>query len=490
MSNPLIWILDDDLQQIRILGFLLEEAGYRTRSFDRAEDLLAALVEIEEASALLLDLRMPGLGGEEALAEIRSQEPGLPVLITSGQQDVDTAVQILQSGAWDYLTKPIDDDKLLLSLGRAVRQRELELQVRELKSSSLRGMDRLIGQSAAMRRIYELIRRSAESRIPVLIQGESGTGKELVAQAIHNLDQHFKGEFISLNCAAIPRELVESELFGHEKGSFTGAHQQRLGAFERANGGTLFLDEIGELSPGVQAKLLRVLQEWSVRRVGGDREIRLNLRLITATKQQLSSMVHDGKFRDDLYYRINHITMQLPPLRERRQDMGLLISHFLGKHSQSFGKDDLVSPDGELLDFCKTYTWPGNVRQLENAICRALAVSQSSSISILDFPEELQAEWKSMQESPPGLVARQQGSSPTGIERRVTPQGTGLPQRRETDWLNVFQSKGELLTLERMRELYINHALKLHNGAMQETAKSLGIGRTTLYRQLRNLEGD
>ncbi len=490
MASPLIWVLDDDLQQIRILSFLLEEAGYRCRCFDRAEDLLARLSEIEEASALLLDLRMPGLGGEEALSEIRKQEPGLPVLITSGQQNVDTAIQILQAGAWDYLTKPIDDEKLLLSLSRAVRQRELEQQVRELKHSNQRGMDRLIGQSEGMRKVYDLIRRSAESRIPVLIQGESGTGKELVAQAIHNLDQHFKGEFISINCAAIPRELVESELFGHEKGSFTGAHQQRLGAFERANGGTLFLDEIGELSPGVQAKLLRVLQEWSVRRVGGDREIRLNLRLITATKQQLSSMVQAGKFRDDLYYRINHITMQLPPLRERRQDMGLLINHFLSKHSQSFGKDNMISPDGELLDFCKAYTWPGNVRQLENAICRALAVSQSSSISVQDFPEELLAEWKAMQESPPGITGSQQTASPTGVELRVTNQGSGLLQRRETDWLSVFKTKSELLTLERVRELYINHALKLHNGALQETAKSLGIGRTTLYRQLKDPAGD
>jgi DNA-binding NtrC family response regulator len=355
-----------------------------------AESADAALARVGEAmpDLILLDLVMPGRSGLELLEELRQLDDPPPVIVLTATKTVTTAVEAMKLGAADYVTKPFEVDALRIKIRHHLEHSALTAELEELRDE-LEGRSRLgqlLGRSPSMRQVYRTIERMAASHVNVLISGESGTGKELVARAIHDLGARAKGPFVAINCAAIPETLIESELFGHEKGAFTDANERRIGRFEQAKGGTLFLDEIGELPQGVQAKLLRALQERTIERIGGRDPISVDARFVAATNRDLAKEVADGRFRNDLYYRIHVVSLSLPPLRERREDVKLLAEEFLGRAGTQVGRPGLKL-SRSALGALERYSWPGNVRELENAIEHAVALSDGGVIDEQDLPE-------------------------------------------------------------------------------------------------------
>lgn len=386
-----ILIVDDEKNYPRILSAILQDEGYETLCCHSGEDALQILGQ-SDVDLVLTDMRMPGMDGISLLAAIKTRIPDLPVIMMTAHGSVEKAVEAMQQGAYTYILKPFENENLVqhvakaLDLYRVVREnRRLQAMITERFSFSC-----LIGKSTAMQEIYENIRKVAPSSASVLIEGESGTGKELVARALHFNSPRKDQAFIAVNCAALSENLLESELFGHEKGAFTGAIATRKGRFEMADGGTLFLDEVGEISPAMQVKLLRVLQEKTIERVGGTRSIPVDFRLMAATNKTLRKEVPAGRFREDLYYRLNVIHLKIPPLRERDNDILLLAQHFLQKYAGQ-------RPEGENLTGISTscrralleYTWPGNVRQLENVMERAALLAPGPLIGKEDLPGEL-----------------------------------------------------------------------------------------------------
>jgi DNA-binding NtrC family response regulator len=339
---------------------------------------------------VLLDVRLPDAHGVELLGSIRATDDSVEVILVTAVREVRAAVEAMKLGAYDYLTKPFDVDELRTQVGRAVERRALHRALLAFRAErgEAHGFEAIVGGHPSMRRIYELVAQVAPTTTSVLIQGETGTGKELIARAIHHQSPRRENPLVAVNVAAIPETLVESELFGHEKGAFTGALKRRLGRFELAHGGTIFLDEIGSLRLDVQAKLLRVLQEHEVERLGGTQTVKLDIRLLAATNVDLKQAVAAGTFREDLYYRVNVLTIRVPPLRERADDIPLLAAHFVRKYSQKFGRTvQDVSPVA--LDLLKAYAWPGNVRELENIVERAVALAQGPVLGLQHLPIEL-----------------------------------------------------------------------------------------------------
>jgi len=445
MDAARVWLVDDDAAIRELLTFIVSSAGYRTDAFSSGREVLACAEPPPDA--VLLDLMMPEVDGEAVLKELKRRHPTLPVIILTADTDVRRAVDVTKAGAYDYLTKPVDQERLLTTLGRALSHRDLEKEVARLKEElgERFGLHRIVGSSAAMRRVYSQVERVLASDITVFVHGESGTGKELVAKAIHYGSQRSEGPFVDVNCAAIPEGLQESELFGHEKGAFTGAIASHPGKFEQAQGGTVFLDEVGEMSPAAQARLLRVLQERTTQRVGGTRKIDLDVRVGSASNRDLSQMVSEGRFRQDLYYRLVVFPIELPPLRERREDIPLLVEHFLAKHARDAGRRvTRVAPAA--LDRLAAHSWPGNVRELENVIHRSLLVSEGSELKASDLP--------------PDLV---RAASPGTPE---PPVGDGTQ------------------TLEELERIAIERAVAAADGNLSDAARRLGIGRSTLYRKL------
>ncbi|MEE8508384.1 MAG: sigma-54 dependent transcriptional regulator [Myxococcota bacterium] len=354
-----------------------------------ASDVDAALRAIREAppDLILLDLVMPGRSGLDLLAELSGQADPPPVMVLTATQTVATAVEAMKCGAADYVTKPFDVDALRIKVRQLLERRALEREVVRLRAQ-VEGRERLgglLGRSRAMQAVFSTIRRVAESKATVLIRGESGTGKELAARALHDLSSRSAGGFVPVNCAAIPDNLIESELFGHERGAFTDAVEKRIGRFEAATGGTLFLDEIGELSPGAQAKLLRVLQERKLERLGSSETIKLDVRIIAASNRDLDRDVEEGRFREDLFYRINVVPLALPPLRERREDIRPLAVHFLERSCREAGHP-VLDLSNEVCSVLERHRWPGNVRELENAIEHAVALCDGAVLQIDDLP--------------------------------------------------------------------------------------------------------
>lgn len=382
LEGSSILVADDEAPIRDLLRDLLEPEGASVRTAGTGSEALAA-IEAEEPDLAILDVRMPPPDGLSVLQQLRSQGVDLPVLIITAQDSSTMTIEAMQRGAYDYLAKPFDTDEILHTVQRALEHRRLTQRVLALeKQVKADPRDILIGRSAPMQQVYKLIGRVAASDATVLISGESGTGKELVAQVLHRSSLRRDGPFVAVNCAALPETLLESELFGHEKGSFTGAMAQRKGRFEQANKGTIFLDEIGEMSLTTQKKLLRVLQERSFERVGGNLSIKVDVRVITATNRDLLQEALSGSFREDLYYRLNVVNIHMPLLCERTDDIPLLIEHFLQKYRQGTKKPRLSEAAmQELID----YDWPGNVRQLENTIERAVVMAQGGMIS----PEHL-----------------------------------------------------------------------------------------------------
>ena len=385
MPRERVLIVDDEANARTALAELLRDEGYVV---EIAADGFKALPKLEELrpDVVVTDLKMPGLTGLELMEKIRERDPECVVIVMTAFGAVESAVQAMRQGAADYLTKPVNVEELSLVLKREVERKRLRAEAGQLRErlSEKHRIDNIIGSSPAMQQVFDAVLQVAPSRASVLINGESGTGKELVAAAIHQHSPRAKKPFVKLHCAALAESLLESELFGHERGSFTGAVGRREGRFEQADGGTLFLDEIGEISASIQVKLLRFLQEHEFERVGGNQTVKVDVRVITATNRNLLQRVKDGLFREDLYYRLNVVSVEMPPLRARSSDIPLLAAHFLAKYARENEKAIEGFTDDALARLAN-YEWPGNVRELENAIERAVVVCKKSRIGVEDF---------------------------------------------------------------------------------------------------------
>jgi DNA-binding NtrC family response regulator len=383
-NNGTVLIAEDERTARLSLSELLEGRGYRVIQAEDGTQALAALMrrtpDAQSIDAGLLDIRMPGLDGLSILQRARESGIDVPIIVMTAHGDSGTVIEAMRLGAYDYIAKPLDFDQLVAQLERAVSRRRVPREVRpEADPAGASVQPAIVGYSPAMQHVYKLIGQVAETDATVLVRGESGTGKELVVNAIHHNSMRSKGPLVKVNCAAIPESLLESELFGHEKGAFTNAMLRRIGRFEEAQGGTLFLDEIGEMTPALQSKLLRAVQERTIARLGSGVPIRVDLRLITATSRDLEKAVREGQFREDLYYRLNVFVIELPPLRDRRQDIPGLVQHFLSRSRRSLA----VAPSA--LNLLCDYYWPGNVRELENTVERAAVLARSGVIDAQDI---------------------------------------------------------------------------------------------------------
>ncbi|MBZ5588657.1 MAG: sigma-54 dependent transcriptional regulator [Acidobacteriia bacterium] len=389
VTNARIVLVDDDDGSRAAMATGLRRVGYEVVEFDGGEAALSTLESGEPADVLITDVRMPGIDGYEVVRRVRALRPTMPVLMVTAFGDVNGAVQALQGGADDYLTKPVNLLELRKRVELQLDRSSLSRDKRELQDrlEKLVGFENIIGRSEAMQRVFERVRVVAPAPSTVLIVGESGSGKELIANAIHEHSQRSAGRFVALNCGAIPGEILEAELFGHERGAFTGAHQRRIGKLEAANGGTLFLDEISELSADLQVKLLRVLEERAIVRVGGNDEIPVDFRLLAATNRDLDDEVGGGRFRRDLYYRLKVVTIALPPLRQRVEDIPLLVAHFVDRFNGELGRQiTRVAPP--LLAVLRSHPWPGNVRELRNVVENMVLFCRGDELTVADLPPE------------------------------------------------------------------------------------------------------
>jgi two-component system response regulator HydG len=415
--HPKILVVDDDAAHRLMLKTVLADDGYEIAE---AEDGAAAVAAVEDKfhDLILMDLKMVHMNGLEAMSRIKALSPGIPVIIMTAYASVGTAVNALKSGASDYLTKPVDIDELKILIDKTLHHRRLEQENAFLKERLADRFDlsAIIGRSPAMAQLFETIALVAPSDATVLIQGESGTGKELVANAIHQNSPRSQGPFIKLNCAALPETLLESELFGHEKGSFTGATARKAGRFELADKGSIFLDEIAEMAPATQAKILRVLQEKEFEPVGGGRTVKVEVRVIAATNQDLPAEIEAGKFREDLYYRLNVVQISVPPLRERGEDIALLADHFLKLYAEK-NQRLIKGLTPRALDVFMRYDWPGNVRELENVVERAVILTRGDMVATAQLPNSLQE--LAAEDSPLPAAALVPGKTLKEIERQM-----------------------------------------------------------------------
>ncbi len=464
MTNEItVWIIDDDRSIRWVLEKAFKQAGMNIQSFESADKVLK-LLEREEPDALITDIRMPGMSGLDLLQSINEAHPDLPVIIMTAHSDLDSAVSAYQGGAFEYLPKPFDVDDAVELVRRAVAHRQ-EQSRGGAEENRLESME-IIGAAPSMQEVFRAIGRLSSSNITVLINGESGTGKELVAHALHKHSPRKEKPFIALNTAAIPRDLLESELFGHERGAFTGAQSAREGRFEQADGGTLFLDEIGDMPAELQTRLLRVLADGEFYRVGGRSPIKVDVRVIAATHQDLERRVREGLFREDLFHRLNVIRIHIPALRERREDIPLLIRHFLKKASEEIGVESKWL-DKATENYLSSLDWPGNVRQLENT-CRWLTVmSPSQEIHLEDLPPELKAT----------------GDQQSDDRDWLTPLKRWAEQKLNGGASNILDE-----AVPQFERLMIEVALKKTGGHRQEAAQLLGWGRNTITRKIKELE--
>ncbi len=445
-NRHLILVVDDDKNICKMIEInLRKEKLYDIKSVTSGEACLKFIRE-QIPDLVLLDIQMPGIDGIETLKRIRDEDPRIPVVMMSAHGTIEKAVESMKLGAYDFITKPFASDRLRVTVHNSLMNSLLRNEVENLRSELKEKYEfkNLIGQSGVMREVFRAVDKVVDSNVSVLIQGESGTGKELIARAIHYHSKLRSSKpFVAVNCSALPESLLESELFGHEKGAFTGAVGRRIGKFEVANGGTIFLDEIGLMSPAVQAKMLRFLQEREFERVGGNELVKVDVRVISASNKDLEEAVKKGEFREDLYYRIAVFPIKLPPLRDRKEDIPLLVAHFIDKYARQENKEiEGVTPDA--LELLMAYHWPGNVRELENAIERAIVLASTKEITPKDLPSSVRA----------------------------------LGQKKIYEADNTLSS-----WIEKLEEEALRQALLECEGNISQTAKKLGIGRATIYRK-------
>ncbi len=460
MTRSTILILEDEAENLRSLTRALEKVGFRVAGYQDPIQGLRHLQEQGGVDLVLTDLRMPGMDGMEVLKRVKQAEPTLPVLLITAFGSVESAVEAMKVGADDYLAKPVDLYELRRRVQALVERRRLSVEVDELKArlDERFGFENIVGSSPPMRELFDQIRMVAPTRATVLIRGESGTGKELIANAIHQNSDRKRGRFLPINCAAIPATLMESELFGHEKGSFTGADRAHPGKFEQAHGGTLFLDEIGELSLDLQAKLLRVLEEKTVTRVGGTQGIPVDARILTATNRDLHRLAAEGRFREDLLYRLKVVELRIPPLRERGEDIPRLAHTFVAQLAREYGKPIAgISP--EVLQALSAFPWPGNVRELKNVIERMVIFCSDTELRESHLPSELRFHGGPLLPAP--------------SEAPVLPTEHRAPPARDVQPLDLLERDAILDTLKKT------------GGNKTQTARLLGIGLRTLHRKLK-----
>lgn len=483
MSHHKIWVIDDDRAMRWVLEKTFKEEGFEVTSFEDAQSALNRIHQ-NPPDVILSDIRMPGIDGLSFLAKVKESYPDLPVIIMTAHSDLESAVASYQTGAFEYLPKPFDIDEAQALVNRAILHINKLQQHDTGKSPPIQSTE-ILGESPAMQEVFRAIGRLSQSHITVLINGESGTGKELVAHALHRHSPRNKKSFIALNMAAIPKDLIETELFGHEKGAFTGANTQRQGRFEQANGGTLFLDEIGDMPFETQTRLLRVLADGEFYRVGGHIPIRVDVRIIAATHQDLEKLVNEGRFREDLYHRLNVIRIHIPKLAHRSEDIPMLAQHFLLRA----GKELNVSPKvlrPETQDYMRQLPWPGNVRQLENT-CRWLTVMTTSRDV---YPEDLPNELKQIplpQSLAPITPNTPQATTPQGS----TPTASSGWDELLHQWAMQMLKNGDVKILDVATPLFektlITAALVHTRGRKRHAAELLGWGRNTLTRKLKEL---
>ena len=468
-----VLLVDDDPTQRRLIGSVLEREGFAVAPAESGEAALDRIAAGLTPDVVILDLVMPGLGGIDTLKAMRAEGLGAPVIVLTATGGVEVVVRAMQAGACDFFIKPASPERIIVSIRNALQMGNLAAEVDRLKkrpaSSGITFAD-LVGTSPGMRLVKSLGERAGKSAIPVLILGESGVGKEVIARAIHAASDRAGKPFVAVNAGALPANLVESILFGHEKGAFTGAHEKHLGKFLEANGGTLFLDEIGELPLDMQVKLLRALQEKEVDPVGGKRPVKVDVRILAATNRNLADRVKSGDFREDLFYRLNVFPIEAPALRERREDVAALTDAFIRRFSAEEGKRVVAAPP-EPAALLAAYDWPGNVRQLENAVYRAVVLADGPYLQPHDFPAV----------SGVTAPAEMQPSAPVAS---AEPGGADAP-------VKILDAQGHLRTLEEIERDLIQLAIDIYAGHMTEVARRLGIGRSTLYRKVREqgLEG-
>jgi DNA-binding NtrC family response regulator len=483
-----ILIVDDDPVQCRLLEGLLQKFGYETATRDNGDAALSLLGSTEGAriDCVILDLVMPNLDGLGVLARMRREGIGVPVIVQTAHGGIDNVVSAMRAGAIDFVVKPVGAERLHVSLRNALNTSALEGELNRIKHSrsGTLGFKDIITKSPAMLAVLRLAEKAAASTIPVLVAGESGVGKELIARAIHGSGERRTKPFVAVNCGAMPENLVESILFGHEKGSFTGATERHVGKFVEASGGTLFLDEVGELPPAAQVKLLRAIQEGEVEPVGARKPVKVDVRIVSATNRDLIADVKQGRFREDLFYRLHVFPITVPPLRQRPGDIPALARHFLALFAAEEGKRiRLVTP--EALQLLSAFRWPGNIRQLENAVFRAVVLAEGDSVGVDELPQ-VSAQ---MSASPTRMIPTEPmaADEPIAIAAEETlaiapaVAGLSLPL---LDVLPLLNAQGEVRPLEELEADLIRYAITRYQGQMSEVARRLQIGRSTLYRKL------
>ena len=444
-----IFIVDDEESILKMIShWCKNQWNYNIKTFVKGSDFLNSLSE--NPDLVLLDIMLPDINGNEILSRIKQKNPRLPVIMLSAQGSVEVALESIRLGAFDYFPKPIDKNRLEPAVRNAIKSFDLERELESLKEDLQReySFDNIISADKKMQDAFKMVTKVLNNDITVLIQGESGTGKELIARAIHYNGTRKSAAFVVVNCASIPRELLESELFGHEKGSFTGAHQRKIGKFELANGGTIFLDEIGEMEMSLQAKILRVIQQKEFERIGGNEIIKSDVRIISATNRDLKTAVDNKQFREDLYYRLSSFPIHILPLRERKTDIIVLINHFIKNFNEKL-KKDIKGLTKSALKAMYDYDWPGNVRELENTLERCLILTEGTHVDVDVLPSN---------------IVSHNGSSAS------------------LSSVQLFGKDSQVVPFEKLKEEAIRHALSATEGNIVEAARKLKIGRATLYR--------
>ncbi len=481
MSNRVL-IIEDEPAQRRILEEMVKRFGFEVITAENGQKAIEILGGSSGAAINLaiLDLMMPGMGGLEFLEKLESVRGDLPVIVQTSQGSIETVIKAMRAGADDFVVKPISPERLRISIQNLLKVNALTEEVKRLNkkvTGSLTFND-LVASSPAMANVMRLGRRGAQSNIPILIEGESGVGKEMIARAIQGESERAGKAFVAVNCGAIPENLVESTLFGHEKGSFTGASAKHLGKFLEADGGTLFLDEVAELPLDMQVKLLRAIQEGEIDAVGSRKPTKVNIRLISASNKNMIEMVKAGRFREDLYYRLNVYPIMVPALRDRKEDIPALVNHFITKLSAEEGrKVHGIAP--QALEMLKAYAWPGNVRQIENTIFRAIVLCETETLDVVDFPQiaALVDGYEVTVPPAPSLARKPDPARP--VQGQVS-DGNAIG-------VSIVTDGGHIRTLEEVEADMIKLAMHRYRGQMSEVARKLGIGRSTLYRKMRDL---
>lgn len=464
-----ILVVDDDPTQRRLIQAVLERDGNAVVHAASGGEAIDRMTRGGGADLILLDMIMPEMSGLECLAELRSAGINEPVIVLTANGGIDMVVKAMQAGAQDFFVKPVGPERLLVGVRNAMQMTRLTAEVGRLtkRVQGRTSFDDIVGDSNPMRMVKALGARAAKSSIPVLITGESGVGKEVIARTLHGASDRAGKPFVAVNCGALPANLVESILFGHEKGAFTGAVDKTLGKFREADGGTLFLDEIGELPLDMQVKLLRALQEGEIDPVGGKRPVKIDVRIVSATNRDPAQQVRDGAFREDLFYRLNVFPIEAPSLRDRREDIPALVDHFIARFNAEEGKR-IAGCAPETMAMLQSFDWPGNVRQLENAVFRAIVLADAPFLQPHDFP------------AISGVTAPMPDVVPVAT---VSTHSDHAPQPDQP--IRILDDRGHLRTLEEIERDLIQHAIEVYAGHMSEIARRLGIGRSTLYRKVR-----